>query len=242
MLLAQVANELSINRLTFAALLGFDAPQPFRLVEQPVYPPSEAQAEAQVARALSGNPGIAHLRLEISSAIRASDAADALDYPTLSAIGAAGLVYDHDPRLPSNYAAGAFNLSLPLYAGGTIATQRHQAERRIEILRATLRAAEDDLAKEVRVALANISYTYARLAMSGKLLEQAVLSYDLAKSRFDLGLTSIVELNQADLNRTSAALTESTAKQDYLIQQAILTNRLGAVAIPVTSQPAPASP
>jgi outer membrane protein len=63
--------------------------------------------------------------------------------------------------------------------------------------------------------------------MAGKLLVQAGLSYDLAKSRFDLGLTSIVDLEQADLSRTSASMTESAVKQDYLIQLAVLDNRLG---------------
>jgi outer membrane protein len=111
---------------------------------------------------------------------------------------------------------------------------------RIEIARAELRAAEDDIAKEVRVAMSNRTYTYARLAMAGRLLAQASLAYDLAKSRFDLGLSSIVDLNQADLNRTSAALTESTDKQDYLIQQAILANRLGDIIAPEAPVPVPA--
>ena len=68
---------------------------------------------------------------------------------------------------------------------------------------------------------------YTSLDMAGKLLVQAGLSYDLAKSRFDLGLTSIVDLEQADLSRTSASMTESAVKQDYLIQLAVLDNRLG---------------
>jgi outer membrane protein len=72
------------------------------------------------------------------------------------------------------------------------------------------------------VAVANVAYTYARLEMAGKLLVQARLSYDLAKSRFDLGLTAIVDLEQADLNLTSAAMTESAAKREYLMQDAIL--------------------
>ena len=80
---------------------------------------------------------------------------------------------------------------------------------------------------DVRVAIANVTYTHVRLEMAAKLLVQARLSYDLAKSRFDLGLSSIVDLEQADLSRTGAAMTESTAKQDYLIQISVLDNRLG---------------
>jgi hypothetical protein len=52
--------------------------------------------------------------------------------------------------------------------------------------------------------------------MAKKHFTQASLLYDLAKSRFDISLTSIVNPNQADLNPTEPAMTESTAKQDYL--------------------------
>ncbi len=238
MLLAQVANELATNQLTLAALLGFDAPQPFQLVDQAVTPPPGGEGVASaVAQALSANPIISRLRLEVSSALRASDSARALDYPTIAAIGSAGYIVDHDPRLANSYAAGAVNLSIPLYTGNAIAAQRHEASVRIDLARAALCAAEDDLSKDVRVALANITYTYARLDMAKRLLTQAALSYDLARSRFDIGLTSIVDLNQADLNRTAAAMTESTAKQEYLIQVAILKNRLGEVSLPAKAQP-----
>ena len=227
MLEAQVQNELAINHLTFATLLGFDAPQPFTLTEQALTPLPTASDEELVAEALRDNPVMAHLRFEISSSIRNADAERALDYPTVSAIGAAGVIVDHDPRLASSYAAGGFNLSLPLYSGNLIATRQHEALMRVEMAQKALRIAEDDLARDVRVAIANVTYTHVRLEMAAKLLVQARLSYDLAKSRFDLGLSSIVDLEQADLSRTGAAMTESTAKQDYLIQISVLDNRLG---------------
>jgi outer membrane protein len=227
MLEAQVRNELTINNLTLSTLLGFDIPQPFILLEHALAPPSTQHADELVAQALRDNPAIARLRFEISSTMRAYDAERALDYPTVSAIGVAGVSVDRDPRLASSYAAGGFNLSIPLYSGNLIATRQHEAELRMQLAKATLRIAENDLSRDVRVAIANVTYTYARLDMAGKLLVQAGLSYDLAKSRFDLGLTSIVDLEQADLSRTSASMTESAVKQDYLIQLAVLDNRLG---------------
>jgi outer membrane protein len=232
MLEAQVRNELTINHLTFSTLLGFDTPQPFILLEHALAPPTTLQAEALVAQALRDNPAIARLRFEISSTMRAYDAERALDYPTVSAIGVAGVSAERDPRLASSYAAGAFNLSIPLYSGNLIATRQHEAELRLQLAQGALRIAEDDLSRDVRVAIANVAYTYARLDMAGKLLVQARLSYDLAKSRFDLGLTAIVDLEQADLSRTSAAMTESAVRQDYLIQVAVLDNRLGVHVVP----------
>jgi outer membrane protein len=49
-----------------------------------------------------------------------------------------------------------------------------------------------------------------------------VLSLELAQARYDLGLSSIVELSQAQLNRTAAEIGDSSARYDYQIQRAVL--------------------
>jgi len=50
---------------------------------------------------------------------------------------------------------------------------------------------------------------------------------DLAQSRYDLGLSSIVELSQAQLNKTSAEISNVSAKYDYQIQSAVLNFQTG---------------
>jgi outer membrane protein len=50
---------------------------------------------------------------------------------------------------------------------------------------------------------------------------------DLAQSRYDLGLSSIVELSQAQLSMTSAAIQQANAKYDYQTERAILDYQVG---------------
>ncbi|MCU1261383.1 MAG: outer rane efflux protein, partial [Bryobacterales bacterium] len=52
---------------------------------------------------------------------------------------------------------------------------------------------------------------------------------DLAKARYDLGLSSIVELSQAQLNKTSAEIASASAKFDYALQRAVLDFQTGVV-------------
>ena len=63
--------------------------------------------------------------------------------------------------------------------------------------------------------------------MTARLLDQANRSLRLAQSRYDLGLGSIVELNQAQLNKTSAEITNAGARYEYQIQRAVLEYQSG---------------
>src|SRR5713101_2371590 len=74
---------------------------------------------------------------------------------------------------------------------------------------------ENRVARDVRVAYLNAVNAYERLGLTAQLLDQAKLALNLAQSRYDLGLGSIVELSQAQLNETSAELVSTRAKYDY---------------------------
>jgi outer membrane protein len=60
-------------------------------------------------------------------------------------------------------------------------------------------------------------------------LDQATQALDLAQTRYDLGLSSIVELSQAQLNKTSAEIASASAKYDYQLQRAVLDYQIGAL-------------
>jgi outer membrane protein len=59
------------------------------------------------------------------------------------------------------------------------------------------------------------------------LLKQATDALDLAQSRYNLGLSSIVELSQAQLNSTEAQIAVASARYDYALQRAILDYQTG---------------
>ena len=60
-------------------------------------------------------------------------------------------------------------------------------------------------------------------------MREAALALDLAQGRFNLGLSSIVELTQAQLNLTQAEIENVNAKYDYQSQNAVLQYMLGAL-------------
>ena len=81
----------------------------------------------------------------------------------------------------------------------------------------------------MRIAYLNALTASERLGLTNQLLSQAQLAMDLARGRYDLGLSSIVELSQAQLNLTSAQIATATARYDYQAQRAILDYQVGAL-------------
>jgi outer membrane protein len=67
------------------------------------------------------------------------------------------------------------------------------------------------------------------MALTQQLQDQARLAMDLAQSRYDLGLSNIVELSQAQLNLTSAQIANTSAKYDYQAQRVLVDYQTGAL-------------
>ena len=70
-----------------------------------------------------------------------------------------------------------------------------------------MRDLQNRVVQEVRIAWLDAKTSYQCLDLTGELLNQAAQALELAQSRYDLGLSSIVELSQAQLNKTSAEIS-----------------------------------
>ena len=139
-----------------------------------------------------------------------------LNYPTLNALGAAGEIPFHDHTLHDNYAAAGFNLSIPIFNGG--AYRSRQAEAQLE---AAARARDVDelrleVSEQVRDDWYRANEAYRSLDVTERLVAQSKEALRLAQDRYDAGLGSIVELNEAQLNETSAEITAADATYTYL--------------------------
>jgi len=80
----------------------------------------------------------------------------------------------------------------------------------------------------VKVAWLEADTASHRMDLAARLLTQADKSLRLAQSRYDLGLSTIVEFSQAQLNKTAAEMEQASSKYDYQIAVAILNYQTGA--------------
>jgi hypothetical protein len=90
-------------------------------------------------------------------------------------------------------------------------------------------SAANRVMRDVRVAYLAAATAFERLDLTEQLLKQAQLALDLAQGRYDLGLSSIVELSQAQLNLTSAQIANASARYDYQAQRVVVDYQIGSL-------------
>jgi outer membrane protein len=209
--------------------LGFSTPQKFDLTEVPMTGPPDPDVEALTRQALVDRPDVKELRLEQNALLETAEAERALSRPVVSVAAAAGGIPFHNSTLNDYYAGAGFNITVPVLNGSLFAARRSEAELRAQGAAVRVRQIENQVAKEVHDAWLDANTAYKRIALTDQLLEQASLSLDLAQSRYDLGLSSIVELSQAQLNKTSAEIQSLTARYEFQTQLSGLRYQIGAL-------------
>jgi len=78
------------------------------------------------------------------------------------------------------------------------------------------------ISRDVRTSWLNANTAYQRVSVTQQLLNQANLALSLAQTRYNLGLSSIVELSQAQLQQTQAEISNAQAGYDYRLALAVL--------------------
>ncbi|MEO8658804.1 MAG: TolC family protein [Bryobacteraceae bacterium] len=222
LLLAQALNDSQSAQAQLAAAMGLPNESSFVVAEEPLPDPLPDQQKTLIAEAIQNRPELKSLRLEQSSADRFAKAEHALFYPSIGLVGTAGFVPTGDATVPGSYGAVGVNVNIPIFNGGLYKSRGAEARLRAQAATQNVNDLENMLTRDVRVAYLNASTAYDRLSLTEQLLQQAQLAFGLAQSRYELGLSSIVELSQAQLNLTSAQIASSTARYDYQTQRAIV--------------------
>ncbi len=119
------------------------------------------------------------------------------------------------------------NVQIPIFNGFLFTARAREADLRTQAARQRLLDLRNRISRDVRTAWLNASSTYQRLAVSAQLLDQSNRALDLAQTRYKLGLGSIVELSQAQLQQTQAEIGNAQAGYDYRLALAILRYQTG---------------
>jgi outer membrane protein len=227
LLLAKAGSDLKASFAVLSTLLAEREPQTFALADEPMPANITNGVSALILEALAQRPDLARLRYQSDAAKEFAKAEGKLLYPTINALGSAGVIPTGDSHLSSDYAAAGVNLNLPIYTGGLYTARRREAQFQAKAAAENLRDEENNIIRDVQVTKFNLEYSYDRLALTRQLLQNANEALELAQARFKGGISSIIELSQAELNQTSAQIAEANARYDFQIQHAALNFQLG---------------
>jgi outer membrane protein len=227
LLLVQAQNDLQASYAELSAALGFADQRTFQLAEQPLPPTPPSDLSVLISEAMRNRPEIISQQLDVSSAQSYATAERDLWLPTISAVGTAGLTPYRVDELGSRYAAAGFNVNLPIFNGRQFNALHAEAQAEAGARQQYLRDLQNAVVREVRKAWLNANSGYQRLALTQQLLDEANQALDLAQQRYKLGLSSIIELSQAQLNATQAQISQASAKYDYAAQLSALNYQVG---------------
>jgi len=230
LLLIQAKNSLEASYADLSAALGYAGPRTFQLAEEALPPQPPADWSELIEQALRDRPELISQRLDVNSAESYATAERDLSFPAVSAGGVAGLTPMQGTGLDSaRYAAAGVNVNIPIFNGHLFAALRAQAQAETRVQQQYLRDLTDNITRDVRTAWLDAQSAYEDLSVTEQLLEEAQKALDLAQARYKLGLSSIVELTQAQLSETSAEISEASAKYDYQTQMSLLDYQIGAL-------------
>jgi outer membrane protein len=232
LLLLRAQNDVESSRADLTRALGTNQVTNYQLTEEPLPQSPPLRPDALVAQALNNRPEIAGFRASSQAADRFAQAEKDLVRPTVNMLGAVGylpFINTGGSKIPAEYEGVALNIDIPVFNGHLFSARREAAQYRANEANQKLRDAQDRIARDVRVAWANAMNAFQRIDVTAQFLRQATLALDLAQGRYNLGLASIVELTQAQLNVTQAEIENLSAKYDYQIQNAALQYSVGSL-------------
>jgi outer membrane protein len=216
-------NEVASASAALTAVLATPADTLYHAVEDlgaaTPPPPSPDSSAAINASAQAHRPDLQALRLNTAADQKFATAQQLQHLPTISALAMGGItpIAPDGIFVPNWYAAGGVNLTLPIFTGFRINAQTQEARLRQKAAEKQAQDLSDSIARDVRIAIFNAQTAFRRIAVADQFRQQTAQALALAQTRYKLGLSSIVELSQAQLQSTQAAVAAVNARYDYLL-------------------------
>jgi outer membrane protein len=208
---------------SLSAILGYPTLENFELVNdtEPLTPPP-ADVDALIADAFSKRPEILALEFESESAEKLHQSDRDQMFPTISALAAYGDSPIRDDRVYGPYGAVGVNVQIPIFNGFLFSSKSRETDLRAQAMRQRLMDLRNRISRDVRTSWLTANTAFDRVTVSEQLLAQANLALDLAQTRYKLGLSSIVELSQAQLQQTQAEIGSAQSGYEYRLALSVL--------------------
>ena len=232
LLLTRAQDQVRAALAELTRALGVEQQSNYKLTDEPLPPSPPSDVDPLITQAFSNRPDLLSLQSQRDAAMKFERAERDLSFPTVSLVGAAGAIPAIKqillPRtIPNNYEGAALDVEVPIFNGRLYAARREAARYQAQAEDQRVSDLEERIARDVRVAWSRSTTAFQNLDVTAQLLRQATLALDLAQGRYNLGLSSIVELSQAQLNLTQAEIENLSAKYEYQGVYATLQYTIG---------------
>jgi outer membrane protein len=240
LLLLDAQNNVDSTIAALTAVLGFDKNIRYELVEDDSQapPPPPPDVDVLINTALQQRPDLQARTYNQQAAEKFRRAQRDQLLPTISALGIAGATpvrpdcvggtCTPNYFISSWYGAVGVNMEVPIFNGFLFTASASEAKFRANAARESTRNLHNNVVRDVRTAWLSATIAFQKVGVSAELAKEADLSLSLAQGRYQMGLASIVELSQGQLQQTAAAIGYVNAEYQYRLALSTLNFEIGA--------------
>jgi multidrug efflux system outer membrane protein len=231
--LTQQRTQCALQRQALVALTGWDAATlAQRLDAQPtdLALPAVQPVASVPARALAQRPDVYAAELAVAAASAEVGAAQAQRYPRLSLSGSIAALHVRGggaSETLNSWSIGPLQLTLPIFDGGARAANAEAAQARYDEAVVRYRAQVRLGVREVEEALLRLQDSDLRAGDADSAVAGYQAAFDAAKSRYDSGLVSLFELEDARRTLFAAQTARVGLQRDRATAWVALYRALG---------------
>ncbi len=238
MLQLDAQNNVDSTVAALTAILGSDKRVRYELVEENTEltaPPPDVDTLLDLA--LKQRPDLQAFQYNQGAADKFRRAQYELRLPTISAMGVAG----GTPVRPdcidgctnsyftsSWFGAIGVNVNIPLFNGFLFSAQASQSAADAKAAAENTRDMRDSVVRNVQTAWLAANTAFQRIGVAAEQAKEADIGLSLAHDRYQLGLGSIVELSEAQLQQANAAIQYVNVQYQYRLALSTLDFEIGA--------------
>jgi outer membrane protein TolC len=221
-------NQLAIDKLTLARVIGLPNGQEFQLTEAESYAPlaamglSEALQQAYAARA-----DYLSAKEQVRAAELATQAAAAENYPSVSVNTDYGDI--GSPNFSSSHGTFTFqaSLNIPVFQGTRVRADKLQADSALRQRQAELEDLQGKIDDQVRTAFLNLKSSSDLVAVAQSNIGLAHQTLTQAQDRFSSGVADNLEVVQAQESVASAEQSYIASVYSYNLAKVSLAQAIG---------------
>jgi outer membrane protein len=203
----------------------------YRLPSSSALPAMPPTLDALMATALRSSPQLAEARAAGRAQAARAEAAAKLTSPTVTGYAYFGGApfKESNVEIASPYAAAGIAVNLPIFNGGQLAAQRRQAQDLAKAADERTIEQRNALERDVHSAFEDVQTARGNVDVTAQYLRTARQAFTLTQARYRIGLSSIADLSQAQLEEEQAAIAQTNAIYDFTAREAALEFAAGVI-------------
>jgi len=225
--LIQARNDLAIQKLTVARVIGLASGQEFELIDKSLYQPLEAMTvDEALQRAYASRSDYQAAMAAVRAAEFSRKAAVAGYFPSLSFNADYGTGGAHPSTATEVFDVRGM-LSIPIFQGGSVHGEVLQADAKLVESRERLANLRGQIDSDVRTSLFNLQSSAQQVEVARSNIELAEATLVQSRDRFSAGVTDTVEVVQSQQAVASAHEQYISSLYSYIYAKISLARALG---------------